>query len=117
MSSWSSWFVLGLLVCFVAGCASFRAAQFYQSGTRALHRGDPATAIQDLEAAQALAPGASEVQNHLGLAYREAGRLPEARAAFARAVELDCDNEAARRNLEASDRSGGRGPALGPQGE
>ena len=103
--SWSGFFVLGLLVLSLSGCASFQAAQFYQSGTRALDRGDTEDAIRDLEAAEALAPEASEIQNHLGLAYRDAGRLGEARSAFARAVELDCDNDAAQRNLDASRRA------------
>jgi len=105
VGSLSRLFVLGLLVLSFSGCASFRAAQFYQSGTRALDRGDSATAIRDLEAAEYLAPEASEIQNHLGLAYREAGRFGEARAAFARAVELDCENDAAQRNLDASRRA------------
>ena len=98
-------FVLSLLVLSVSGCASFRAAQLYQSGTHALDRGDAAAAIRDLEAAEELAPEASEIQNHLGLAYREAGRFGEARAAFVKAVELDCENEAAQRNLDASRRA------------
>ncbi len=105
VGSLSGLFVLSLLVLSLSGCASFRAAQFYQSGTRALDRGHPEAAIRDLEAAEALAPEASEIQNHLGLAYRDAGRSAEARAAFARAVELDCENEAAQRNLDASRRS------------
>ena len=97
-----SWLiVLSLLVLSFSGCASFRAAQFYQSGTQALDRGDSETAIRDLEAAEALAPEVSEIQNHLGLAYLDAGRLGEARLAFARAVELDCENDAAQRNLDA----------------
>ncbi len=105
VGSLSGLFVLTLLVLSLSGCASFRAAQFYQSGTRALDRGDPEAAIRDFEAAEALAPEASEIQNHLGLAYRDAGRPVEARAAFARAVELDCENDAAQRNLDASRRA------------
>jgi len=109
VGSLSRFFVLSLLVFSFSGCASFRAAQFYQSGTRALDRGDAAAAIRDLEAAEDLAPEASEIQNHLGLAYREVGRFGAARAAFARAVELDCENDAAQRNLDASRRTS---PAL-----
>jgi len=50
----------------------------------------------------ALWPEASEVHNHLGLAYVRAGRDDHAEAAFRRAVELDCDNEAAEHNLRAA---------------
>lgn len=86
----------------LAGCASLEAARLYRSGTRALDRGDPQRAVADLERAAELAPQASEVQNHLGLAYSAAGREDEARDAFARAVDLDCDNAAARENLAAA---------------
>lgn len=104
VGSFHRFVILGLLVVSVFGCASFRAAQLYQSGTRALDRGDVAVAVRDLEAAQHLAPEASEIQNHLGLAYRADGRPADARIAFARAVELDCENTAAQRNLDASHR-------------
>ncbi len=90
--------VLVLLVALVSGCA-FRAARLYGSGTGALDRGDPGRAIAELEQAAALAPQASEIQNHLGLAYDAAGREAEARDAFERALELNCDNHAARENL------------------
>jgi lipoprotein NlpI len=94
-----------------SGCASYRGAQLYQSGTRALDRGEPAVAIADLEQAAALVPEASEVQNHLGLAYAAAGRDDEALQAFERAVEIDCENRAAVQNLEfARRRSEGGAP-------
>jgi Flp pilus assembly protein TadD len=60
--------------------------------------------VADLERAAALVPAASEVQNHLGLAYAAAGRDADARAAFERAVELDCENAAAGQNLRAARR-------------
>jgi len=85
------------------GCASFEGAQLYQSGTRALDAGQTERAIQDLERAAALLPQASEVQNHLGLAYAESGRAEDALAAFRRAVEIDCDNAAARHNLSVAE--------------
>ena len=91
----------------LAGCARWQAAQLYGSGTEALDRGDVALAIHDLERAAALAPQASEVQNHLGLAYGAAGRHEESLAAFERAVDLDCDNAAARENLTAARRHPG----------
>ncbi len=53
----------------------------------------------ELERAVALAPEASEVQNHLGLAYQAAGRGRDAELAFRRAVALDCGNAAAVENL------------------
>ena len=86
------------------GCSSFRAAELYQSGSAALDAGEPRRAIAQLRAAEALAPEASEIQNHLGLAYREADQPLAARAAFERALELDCENRAARNNLRALDR-------------
>jgi len=86
-----------------AGCASLEGARLYRSGSEALDRGDPARAAADLERAAALVPQASEVQNHLGLAYARLGRSDEAERAFRRAVELDCDNAAARENLRAAE--------------
>jgi Flp pilus assembly protein TadD len=88
----------------LAACASVEGARLYGSGTAALDRGDPARAIADLERAAELVPQASEVQNHLGIAYLSAGRTDEARSAFERALELDCENAAARSNLQAVER-------------
>jgi Flp pilus assembly protein TadD len=95
---------LALLLASGPGCASFTGARLYRSGSQALERGDTERAIADLERAAELVPHASEVQNHLGLAYASTGRQSEAVAAFRRAVELDCDNAAARRNLAAAER-------------
>jgi Flp pilus assembly protein TadD len=92
---------LVLLLVGAAGCTALRGARLYRSGTAALEHGDAAVAIADLEQAAALVPEASEVQNHLGLAYAEAGRRDDALRAFRRAVELDCENEAAQHNLRA----------------
>jgi Flp pilus assembly protein TadD len=100
--------LLGLLV---GGCAELGAARLYRSGTRSLDRGDARGAVADLERAAALAPHASEVHNHLGLAYAAAGRDADARAAFRRALELDCDNQAARHNLAVSLRESAGAPA------
>jgi len=86
----------------LSACATFEGARLYGSGSRALERGDAAGAIRDLERAAALVPHASEVQNHLGLAYLSAGRPGDARAAFERALALDCENGAARTNLRAA---------------
>jgi len=97
---------IGIALCaaiLAPGCASLRAARLYQSGTTALDRGDTAQAIADLEHAARLQPQASEVQNHLGLAYWAAGRERDAELAFRRAVALDCANAAALRNLRVAE--------------
>jgi Flp pilus assembly protein TadD len=90
------------------GCATFQGARLYSSGTEALDRGDAARAIADLERAAELVPHASEIQNHLGLAYAADGRSREALLAFRRAVALDCGNLAARRNLQAAEEGSSR---------
>jgi Flp pilus assembly protein TadD len=94
-------FALALVALAVAqsGCASFRGARAYQRGSQALDRGDAPVAISEFERAATLVPHASEVQNHLGIAYSMEGRWDYALSAFRRAVELDCDNQAAQRNL------------------
>jgi len=95
----------------LSGCASYEGARLYRSGTQALDDGAPERAIADLERAAALVPEATEVQNHLGLAYAAAGRPGDAERAFRLAVELDCDNAAARENLRAAElRSAGVKP-------
>ena len=87
----------------LGGCATLRAADLYGSGTAALEAGDEARAIRDLEAAAGHLPEASEVQNHLGLAYEAAGRERDALVAFRRAVALDCDNQPAQHNLSLAE--------------
>lgn len=98
-----------------AGCATWRGARLYDSGTQALDRGDAAAALVDLERAAALVPDASEIQNHLGLAYAAAGRGEDALEAFRRAVALDCDNQAAHHNLRAAE-AAAAAPALAEEG-
>ena len=93
--------LLGVLV--TVGCTPFRGARLYTSGTEALERGDTTRAVADLERAAELVPHASEIQNHLGLAYAAEGRSQDALLAFRRAVALDCDNQAATRNLQAAE--------------
>ncbi len=90
---------LGLVGVLGTGCATWEGDRLYRSGTLALDRGDTALAIADLERAAERVPQASEIQNHLGLAYQAAGREEAAVLAFERALELDCDNQAARENL------------------
>jgi Flp pilus assembly protein TadD len=93
-------------LCFIAvaglamvGCAAVEGERAYRSGTHALERGDMESAVADLEAAVARAPGSSEVHNRLGIAYAAAGRSDDAIHEFESAVALDCDNATARRNL------------------
>jgi len=121
MRTWpAAWLAAALLAAtgLSSGCGPWRAAHLYGSGTEALEAGRVDRAVADLEQAAALAPHASEVQNHLGLAYQAAGREGEAQDAFERAVELDCENQAAAQNLAAarallgpgSDLPAGQGP-------
>lgn len=88
----------------LGGCAQLEGARLYKSGTAALDRGEAEQAIADLELAAVRVPEASEVQNHLGLAYAAAGRDDDALNAFRRAVDLDCENAAAEKNLRAAAR-------------
>jgi Flp pilus assembly protein TadD len=102
----ATWLRIGSVLCAVVlalGCSSFRAARLYQSGTAALDSGDSAQAIVELERAAELLPEASEVQNHLGLAYQASGRKRDAEIAFRRAVDLDCTNWAAVENLRVAE--------------
>jgi Flp pilus assembly protein TadD len=100
-----------------SGCASFRGARAYQRGSEALDRGDAPVAISEFERAAILVPHASEVQNHLGIAYSMEGRWDSALSAFRRAVELDCDNLAAQRNLTEAQAILASGAAQGsPEG-
>jgi len=91
---------LAVVLSMALGCVGYRGARLYQTGSAALDRGETERAIGDLERAARLVPHASEVHNHLGLAYAQAGRDREALGAFERAVALDCDNGAAAHNLE-----------------
>lgn len=82
----------------LTGCASWRGVRLYQSGTRALEAGDVEGALADLQQAAHLVPEASEIQNHLGLAWLAAGDEMRALQSFDRALALDCDNRAAGEN-------------------
>jgi len=86
--------------CESAPLRAYEGARHYSAGTEALNQGQGTRAIEELEQAAVLVPQASEIQNHLGLAYWSDGRIEAARAAFERAIELDCENDAARANLD-----------------
>lgn len=90
-----------VLLTSIVGCGAWQGARLYDRGSDALDRGEYAAAIQDLERASRLVPEASEVHNHLGIAYLEEGRTDDARRAFERSVALDCENRAAASNLRA----------------
>ena len=90
---------------------TLRGARLYTAGTRALVAGETETAVESLEEAARLAPEASEIQNHLGLAYWAAGQPALAGLAFDRALELDCENAAAQRNREKLAAALSGGPA------
>ena len=98
-----------LLLVLALGCAAVDGRRHFEAGTAALDRGDAALAVAELERAAALVPEASEVQNHLGIAYGAAGREADALQAFERAVALDCDNRAAVANLHAARRRSAAG--------
>ena len=102
MGRWLRILVVGLATAQLAACASFEGARYYRSGSDALERGEVDRAIRDLEHAARLLPEASEVRNHLGIAYLEAGRSDEALREFEEAVALDCTNDAAVHNLRAA---------------
>lgn len=110
---WNHNVTAGLLAGIIAttslGCASFHGARLYHRGTEALDRGENSIAITQLERAAELVPTASEIQNHLGLAYQAAGRDVDAEFAFRRAVDLDCTNAAAAENLRTVESIGHSG--------
>ncbi|MCR9095940.1 MAG: tetratricopeptide repeat protein [bacterium] len=100
--------LVGLLVWSALACEShavrsFRGGRLYVTGTEALDRGDATAAVRALEEAAVLVPTASEIRNHLGLAYQATGDRDRARDAFEAAIDLDCDNMAARSNLARLD--------------
>lgn len=94
--------LMSLLSLSSAGCTGFRAARLYQEGTVALNAGDAELAVVRLAEAGQLKPDATEIQNHLGLAYAASGQRGKALSAFQRAVDLDCSNDAAVHNLAAA---------------
>ncbi len=110
--------ILAFLVLFAGlGCQSalastYRGARHYVVGTDALDRGEGARAITEGRTAARLIPHAAEIQNHLGLAYWSVGEVETARAAFERAIELDCDNRIARANLDRITRAQEARPAF-----
>ena len=67
--------------------------------------GEFAQAVEQLERAARLLPGDGTVQEHLGDALRAAGKIPEARTAYRRALALgDTDASQVQRKLEEVER-------------
>ena len=93
--------ILLSIACESVPLRTIRGARYYAAGSESLERGDSARALEELSRAAELVPQASEIQNHLGLAYWAEGQPEEARLAFDRAIALDCDNIAARQNQRA----------------
>jgi len=91
--------VWGVAACQSGPVRAFQGARHYAVGSDALEHGDGDRAIFELRRAAELVPHASEIQNHLGLAYLSKGEIDQARTAFEVALELDCDNQAAQSNL------------------
>jgi Flp pilus assembly protein TadD len=92
---------LSSMACESIPLRAVRGARYYVEGSESLEQGDSARALRELSRAAELVPQASEIQNHLGLAYWAEGQPNQARMAFDRAIELDCDNNAARQNRKA----------------
>ncbi|XP_041982582.1 small glutamine-rich tetratricopeptide repeat-containing protein alpha-like [Aricia agestis] len=65
--------------------------------------GDNLTAVADCTAALALQPNYGKAHGRLGIALTALERHAEARAAFARAAQLEPDNESYRQNLQAAE--------------
>ncbi len=99
MRRWLACLLLAVVLAGGVGCSAWRATRLYSSGTEALEAGETTRAIAELEEAAELMPASGDIQNHLGIAYLQAGRRVDARNAFARAVALDCSDPAAKRNL------------------
>ena len=91
--------LMTMIGCQSAPVLAWQGARHYASGNAALDRGEAQTAIGEFELAAELVPHASEIRNHLGLAYWAGGQPDRARQAFEIALELDCENEASKLNL------------------
>jgi Flp pilus assembly protein TadD len=113
---WTKRVGLLLILGCLAGCGALEGPRLHVQGTEALERGQYSQAREALSRAAVLVehpPQASQVQNHLGLAYLGEGENELATQSFRRAIDLDCRNEAAKHNLEViagtrSDTAGNR---------
>jgi Flp pilus assembly protein TadD len=72
----------------VEGDASERVYALFSEGRDRLRAGDAAGAIELLETARDLEPGKGSIRETLALAYVRAGRLVDAEAELATAIEL-----------------------------
>lgn len=109
---------IGWVLCLggLLACSVLEGPRLHVQGTEALERGDYAQAREKLSQAAELVEhprAASQVQNHLGLAYLGEGNPELASAAFQQAIELDCRNEEAQYNLDVVAQS----QPIGAQGQ
>lgn len=71
----------------------------FTEGSRLLASSNPHAAAVALERARDLEPGHGSIHEALGRAYYGCGRIPDARAEFAHAVEIDPVNDYAHYGL------------------
>lgn len=76
-------------------------------GEVALQQGYYDEAVVHLEAAARLAPRSVRIHNLLGQAYLEAGKPQKAAATYKKVLQLDPDNETARKGLQQAASQGG----------
>lgn len=95
----------------------YNSVYFCNSAAAQFKLGKHEAAVADCTAALALQPNYGKAHGRLGLALTALDRHSEARAAFARAVQLEPDNESYRQNLQLADerlaQRGERGPMDG----
>lgn len=81
------WIAAGLAM-LLAGCSP-SGPDLLLRGDKQLREGNVGDAVRTLEQAAELMPDNARAWNHLGLAYHAASNAPEARKAYARAVQFD----------------------------
>jgi len=92
---------------------AYEAFTAFQEGTQLLASSNPHAAATVLERARNLEPDQGSIREALARAYYSSGRIPDARAEFERAVEIDPVNDYAHFGLglclmRAGDRVGAR---------
>lgn len=76
-----------------------KARSHFNLGVHQMQQGNPALALRELLAAQALDPQDAWIQHALAAAYRRQGRLPDAERHLRRALELEPKLQVARLDL------------------
>jgi tetratricopeptide (TPR) repeat protein len=72
-------------------------------GTAALDRGDVAEALAFYEEALGIAPNDEDIHYNLGQAYRQQGRIPEARVEFQKVLRSRPEFQPARQGLQRAE--------------